>query len=834
MNVIKKTALTSIALIFCLVSSVFPKQIAARDPTIIRGHYQQTIDAFEENFTEAKKSGQRWQEVDVLRNTGIAYQYMGDYQKAIELYRQALAIAIQVEDSGRIDNVLTQMGNTYSQLGDYQGIDFFEEQFQLAQTSGKLDLQRILLGKLGLAYLSNAEYEKAIEAYEQYLPLVQDLDKPLDEIMALNLLASAYGAAGENEQLKAVLKQMLAVAQESGDPQLENLALSQQSSWSHILDENTGAIATQERALQLARETGDVQQELFSLQQIARIRATSGEAEKVISLLEESLEIAKTLDNEFLNKSWQAQSLDYLSRTYSHLGNHQKALDLQSQSLVLYEGLNKLASQDSNISQAAALGHLGELQFQTGKLTAALGTLQEAIAIHTRLRQQVLENANLFAMSRDDLNRNLREGLADISRTRQQVLVAQNLTDEALVVAEESRARAFVDLLTISLEVDYNRNLSAPIPTLNQLQEIAKARNSTLVQYSVIYDGARQSLIKFSQQPPRAIALYMWVIRPTGKVTFRRRDLDSLEKPLQQVISKARCFQRLSCRHKKHLNQLHQVLIDPIADLLPKNPDDRVTFIPQDSLFLVPFPALIDENDKHLIEKHTILTAPSIQVLDLTRQQRERLPENKNRQNLVVGNPTMPSWRSKPGEAPQQLSSLPGAEIEAEAIAKLLETQPLIGDRATEITVVEKMVGAKLIHLATHGLLDDFQGFQSSLAFAPSGKEDGFLTAREIVNLKLTAELVVLSACDTGRGQINGDGVIGLSRSFIATGVPSLVVSLWKVPDDPTAFLMVSFYRNLQQTSDKAKALRRAMLATMEKHPQVVNWAAFTLIGEPE
>jgi CHAT domain-containing protein len=100
--------------------------------------------------------------------------------------------------------------------------------------------------------------------------------------------------------------------------------------------------------------------------------------------------------------------------------------------------------------------------------------------------------------------------------------------------------------------------------------------------------------------------------------------------------------------------------------------------------------------------------------------------------------------------------------------------------------------------------------------------------------MKLNAELVVLSACDTGRGRITGDGVIGLSRSLISAGVPSVIVSLWSVPDAPTASLMTEFYRQLQQNPDKATALRQAMLTTMKQHPNPKHWAAFTLIGEAE
>jgi CHAT domain-containing protein len=147
------------------------------------------------------------------------------------------------------------------------------------------------------------------------------------------------------------------------------------------------------------------------------------------------------------------------------------------------------------------------------------------------------------------------------------------------------------------------------------------------------------------------------------------------------------------------------------------------------------------------------------------------------------------------------------------------------------------MLSARLIHLATHGLLDDIRelGVPGAIALAPTkGVDNGFLTAGEILELKLKAELVVLSACLTGLGDIKGDGVIGLSRCLFLAGVPSVIVSLWSVPDEPTQYLMTEFYSNLQGGMNKAKALHQAILTTKQKFRSPVNWAGFTLIGEAE
>jgi len=174
------------------------------------------------------------------------------------------------------------------------------------------------------------------------------------------------------------------------------------------------------------------------------------------------------------------------------------------------------------------------------------------------------------------------------------------------------------------------------------------------------------------------------------------------------------------------------------------------------------------------------------------------------------------------------------------AVAELLKTSPWLGAQATETVLVPAMLDASIIHLATHGLLDYVERTNTgiplpgAIALAPSETEDGLLTARELARLPLQADLVVLSACDTGLGEVTGDGIVGLSRSLMVAGARSAVVSLWAVPDTPTAQLMIHFYTAWLQEFDKAQALRQAMLKTMADYPQPRDWAAFTLVGAPD
>ena len=377
-----------------------------------------------------------------------------------------------------------------------------------------------------------------------------------------------------------------------------------------------------------------------------------------------------------------------------------------------------------------------------------------------------------------------------------------------------------------------------------QIKQVAKNQNATLVQYSFLGDKSQES------------ELAIWVIKPTGEITMRRVDLKALQQKskssLAELIEESRNQMGVRSNYRKGIEiapnketydtkswkKLHQVLIQPITDLLPKQAEERVIFIPQNQLFLVPFAALQDNNGKYLIEKHTISTAPSIQVLDLLYQRKIARNDEKfvpgtmtDDELLIVGNPTAPKVSLTKGDS-CKAPSLQGAEKEAKNIAQIFKTQALTGDAATETAIVQKMPQARIIHLATMTFSSECKTNNPSvIALASSNQDDGWLRTAEVQNLKLKADLVVLSACQTALGRITGDGVIGLTRSFLAAGADSVIGSLWDVPDERTALFMTNFHVNLSKSTDKAGALRQAMLETMKKHPNPKDWAGFTLVG---
>jgi CHAT domain-containing protein len=715
----------------------------------------------------------------------------------------------------------------YSQLNYSQQIEYLEKQLQSARSSGDTQQQQEILQQLMFVAFQAREIPKAIEAGELLLQALRESKNRQKEAEVLQFMESLYRQINQFDKAITVSQQRLTIARELGDKNMAAEALEVLGVNYRQLKNYPPSIEALQQALQLAQESGNTQQEWNARSFLSLTYEIAGDFPKAAQQAEQNVAFAR--QHAELNippMSRHADSQRQLSRIYFQQGNSQQAIDTLKQIIALQPQHQYLAVDGQDLED------LGFMLLRAGNLKEAETTLLASIKNYDTAREQrlaALANLAQYGIRNQDSDIiNEYEFGTDTPRLLQQVLVAQNRTESALEWAERGRARAFAARLAA-----HNSQSAAAIapPDLAKIKQIAKAQNSTLVEYTVIYDDKWHYRARFGWDlDAPATALYIWVVKPTGEVTFRPVDLKPLfqeqNKSLADFVKSARDSINFPNRSAP-LQQLHKILIEPIAGMLPADPSDRVTFIPQDTLFLVPFAALKDAAGKYLIEKHTILTAPSIQILELTRQLKQRGGGGQGA--LVVGNPTMPSIVAKLGEKPVQLESLPSAQQEALAIAELLNTRAITGASATKAAILPQMSKARIVHLATHGLLE-----LNALALAPAGSDTGLLTAGEILDLKLSADLVVLSACNTGRGRITGDGVVGLSRAFVAAGAPSLVVSLWYVPDAPTALLMAEFYRQLQQKPDKARALRQAMLATMQKHPEPVNWAAFTLIGEAE
>ena len=186
------------------------------------------------------------------------------------------------------------------------------------------------------------------------------------------------------------------------------------------------------------------------------------------------------------------------------------------------------------------------------------------------------------------------------------------------------------------------------------------------------------------------------------------------------------------------------------------------------------------------------------------------------------------------------MGPLPFAEEEAQAIARLYETDALIREAATESIVREQAGASTILHLAAHGVYNPVAPLQSLIGLAPDDDahdnraSDGWLTVGEVYGLELEkADLVVLSACESQLGDLSaGDELVGLTRAFFFAGTPTVVASLWSVDDKATGLLMERFYTHVQAGMGKAEALRQAQIETREEYPNPYYWAAFVLSGD--
>ncbi len=233
----------------------------------------------------------------------------------------------------------------------------------------------------------------------------------------------------------------------------------------------------------------------------------------------------------------------------------------------------------------------------------------------------------------------------------------------------------------------------------------------------------------------------------------------------------------------------------------------------------------------HLIDRAAITVAPSL--YELGDGGRSWFGESAGKGSksspigkaLIVGNP-----KYFP-DAKWYFPQLPGAEREAQRAAHLLGTVPLLGSAATKREIIPMAKEASVLYLATHGVASEIEPLKSSfLALSGNSIEESRWTALEIQKTRFKAKLAVLSACQTGLGQVNDAGVIGLARGFQISGVPRVLMSLWNVDDDSTAALMDAFVSELR-SNYPSEALRNAILTTRKEYDHPAHWAAFAHFG---
>ena len=278
-----------------------------------------------------------------------------------------------------------------------------------------------------------------------------------------------------------------------------------------------------------------------------------------------------------------------------------------------------------------------------------------------------------------------------------------------------------------------------------------------------------------------------------------------------------------------HSLGLDSVLTDDVHEII---------VIPDRELYFIPFDAIMDEENEFLISNYTIYTENSLFFINTDRQRiKSSIPllGLAPFSELETGSSLQNSVQ-RFGE--MEFSSLPGSKNEVETIHGLIGGVVRTGSSATENFFRENALDSRIIHLSSHSSLDDTDPLFSSIAFAKgTSDEDGYLYTHEIYGLNLGADLVTLSACNTGIGKyLDGEGMISLANGFRSAGVHNIVMSLWNLPDDATSEVMINFYSYLKDGKKKADALRMAKLDYLAGADRNASapyfWAASVLTGE--
>jgi CHAT domain-containing protein/Tfp pilus assembly protein PilF len=309
----------------------------------------------------------------------------------------------------------------------------------------------------------------------------------------------------------------------------------------------------------------------------------------------------------------------------------------------------------------------------------------------------------------------------------------------------------------------------------------------------------------------------LWVVEK-DRVRFASSPIDRRDLVRKIGVLRESVLQPEEKEKFSNLSQeLYKLLIEPA---LPHIRGRELLIVPHDVLHYLPFHALLSSEEKYLIQDYPVYYLSSASLMQFTREKRRASRESA----LVLGNPSL-------GDPAYDLRF---AEREAKEVAVVYPKSAVyLKEEASKPRAVSFSPKFEMLHFAVHAEFNEDDPLSSALLLAPEGGGDGRLRVEEIFSLNLNADMVVLSACETGLGKIsNGDEIIGLTRAFIYAGTPSIVTTLWKVNDRSSYELMREFYSHLKSLK-KSEALRQAQLKTMKDFPEPFYWAAYQLTGEP-
>ncbi|HKV07641.1 MAG TPA: CHAT domain-containing tetratricopeptide repeat protein [Thermoanaerobaculia bacterium] len=771
----------------------------------IKAAYQ----SFERAFELSEAAGDDDNAARVASNLAAVYNHLGQLQEAVEFPLDALKRVAEPETRGY---VLSALGGVYLHLGKTEdALEAYRQAVEIFRTLGPGFQEWAARSLIGIGWILQLQGkpEAARLKYQEAQSLAPELG------IVQYHLGLVYLDLRNPEQALALFKKVLALAEKDDDPAAIGLARLALGTAYRDLGRFHLAAEQFDRGYELASRNQNMTQMAPFLLRRAMLRRDMGRLREAQDDIEAALE---AIESTRRNVAGEDLKMSYLASRRAY----------QEFQIDLLERLDHLHPGEGYQAQAFTASEWARARGLRDLLAQSKISLSEEVG--PDLKQQ-----------EDSL-------LAELSRV-------QGLLREELQAASPSEAR--IASLRQELErltegrkrLDWEIRKRHPNPEVRPLDLPALQRGlddrSVLLEYAL---GEESS--------------FLFVVTRNGIETHKIPDAATIR---ERVLRLRQAIKTVNPRTRhayfKEAHQLYRDLLAPVASVLKGK--EHLLIAPDGALYLLPFEVLLTEPGEgsfkdlpYLLRSYAISYVPSASVLAELRQPRPKPAAGRLRfvafadpdyQTKVEETGSGFLLRSFPeGTQRWSLAPLPDSRREILEIARLYPrafSRVYLGKDAREENVKRNrlVMNAERLHIATHARPDERRPELSSLILANEepgkGKEDGFLQAYEILRLKLSADLVVLSACETGLGEeVSGEGLVGLARSFLYAGAPSLVVSLWRISDGATPDLMVSFYEDLDRLHDKSKALRNAKLRMIEKgdyaHP--FYWAPFILIGDPK
>jgi len=838
-------------------------------------------DAFAEARAIFDEVGNADEARETLGRMGVALENAGRISDAMEAYRETLATAATPREAAE---QLRRIGRLHLQrLTNYPAAeDAFRAAAAKAEEAGAEDLA--ILATLDVAKCRErlGDYDAAARTAAEMRERAKVLGDRLIECDALLLAAFVEWARANYADAFAAQTEALAIAEEMGDVPYTVVARNTGGLIRWSLNDAPRALAEYDGALARARAGIFDGETASTLNNRALVYRSIGEYDKALDDLKEALAIDRARQDRW----GEAYALRNIGIAHVMRGKPEEAIEPLSRAMHL---AGEIGDRSNRTKAAAAIGdamrELGDdagahelyldalpesraiplpevewrvlygramLEKKAGRIDAALALLDEALGVVERLRaairveefqegflldkQQIYDEAIKLTLDRGDVvgafalsersrgrhfidllgNRklDLRASADEESLARERELRTAIETLERRLVSLEGPDRDAADAQLRDARARYSDFLTALRAANPQLSAFVEVEPPDVAELQALLDSDTR-LVEYHVLDDEIVA---WIVsRDAVRVVRTPASRAELATRVQAWRERIQGFDRVT----EETAILSALLVDPVAPYLEGA--KRIGVVPHRELHLLPLAAL-RLGDGYVPDRYTILNAPSAGVLRYTFGRRSAA---RGTGVLAVGNPSL-------GD---ETLSLPFAEKEAERLALTFPGATLAtGAEATETWIGENIGRYAIVHIASHGEYDPAMPMMSAIRLASDGANDGVLTADEVFGLGINADLVALSACQTGLGRAGtGDDVVGLNRSFVYAGTRQILSTLWRVDDVSTAVLVKHFYRNVREGSmDRAEALRRAQIEVRKRYPHPAHWSGMVLSGDWE